>query len=298
MAVSLRGRQDARAGRKRSRYSRGLTPARRANARRRVSTVPNPAGAGDVVDRKARRLQQALRDLDADALSTYAAGVTPTSSRNTRAKWRGLMRDAFGELLDRAVGVGMLDDPRLQLADRIALRDLRAELRAELRLPAGPLHEHDELARDASARRHGRGLRSRARVRGPCPRSRRPTSTRRRRARRSDRARPSTLGIPAREELAGLPVRRRALAVEQPGRREQERARAHGRDPPAPRRPRVRPVARARVARRVDRAVPTDDDQRVDRAAHAIASARSATIVGPAAGRDRPGLRAATIVMS
>ena len=42
----------------------------------------------------------------------------------------------------------MIEDERLQLAQRLVLRHLHRELGAELRLPAGPLHVHHELARD------------------------------------------------------------------------------------------------------------------------------------------------------
>ena len=58
--------------------------------------------ARDIVDRPATRasaqsepanvvVSSRVRATSTRARSTYAAGVLPTSSRNTRAKWRGLI---------------------------------------------------------------------------------------------------------------------------------------------------------------------------------------------------------------
>ena len=145
--VLLLAVSSARAGRKRSRYSVGLAPTRRANARRSRLGGAEAGGAGDLVDREARSSRAGGARPRRARVSTYAAGVQPTSSRNTRAKWRGLIATRAASRSTRVVVVGMLGDPRLQLAQRIARRDLRAELRAELRLPARPLHEQHELAR-------------------------------------------------------------------------------------------------------------------------------------------------------
>ena len=173
---------------------RGLAPTRRANARRMRLDACRSRRRGRSSSTARPVVSSRRRATSTRTVSTYAAGVHPTSSRNTRAKWRGLIATRAASRSTRVVVVGMLDDPRLQLAERIALGDLRAELRAELRLPARPLHEHHELARGHAARRRGRDRRRRARARGPCPRSRRPTSTRCRRARRSGRGRRSTSG--------------------------------------------------------------------------------------------------------
>ena len=159
---------------------------RAAHASRRV---PKPAARAMSSTREAGRLEQPPRDLDAHASRRTRPACTPTSSRNTRAKWRGLIATRAGEPLDAVVAVGMLGDPALQLARSDRARRSAPELRAELRLAARPLHEQHELARGHAARRRGRGRRRRARARGPCPRSRRPTSTRCRRARRSGRGR-------------------------------------------------------------------------------------------------------------
>jgi hypothetical protein len=50
----------------------------------------------------------------------------------------------LGEALDREVLAQMGDHPAMQGLERPSRRRLRRERRAELRLPAGPLHEDDE----------------------------------------------------------------------------------------------------------------------------------------------------------
>src|SRR5215212_6956100 len=55
---------------------------------------------------------------------------------------------AFRQRRDREVAVEVVGNPLLQLAQRLALGALGGELRAELRLSAGPLEEEDEPARD------------------------------------------------------------------------------------------------------------------------------------------------------
>jgi hypothetical protein len=52
-------------------------------------------------------------------------------------------RDAAGERLDAEIAVRMLDDPREQLAQRLAVGRLDGELRAELRLAARPPKEEE-----------------------------------------------------------------------------------------------------------------------------------------------------------
>jgi len=49
--------------------------------------------------------------------------------------------------LDGAVAVGVIGDPALHLAHAVALGELGGELHAELRLAAGPPHEHHQPAR-------------------------------------------------------------------------------------------------------------------------------------------------------
>ena len=61
---------------------------------------------------------------------------------------RGLIAARAGEAGDRQVLVEVLGDPGLELAQRLALGGLGASWRAELRLAAGALEEHDEPAGD------------------------------------------------------------------------------------------------------------------------------------------------------
>ena len=95
----------------------------------------------------------AMRAASTRAESTYAPGVMPSSLRNARAKLRSLMWARVGERGDREVGGEVAGDPVLKLAQRLALGGLRRKLGAELRLPAGALHEHDQPARGLERRR-------------------------------------------------------------------------------------------------------------------------------------------------
>jgi hypothetical protein len=60
-------------------------------------------------------------------------------------------RRAAGQRLDRQVLARAIEDVSLEVAERLVLRELDGELRAELRLAAGAPEEHDELARDGEA---------------------------------------------------------------------------------------------------------------------------------------------------
>ena len=49
---------------------------------------------------------------------------------------------------DREIGVEVVGDPALQLAQRLPIRRAGRKLHAELGLPARPLHEDDQPASD------------------------------------------------------------------------------------------------------------------------------------------------------
>ena len=69
----------------------------------------------------------------------------------------GAHRGALGERLDPQVGVEVVGDPGLELAQRPALGELGLEVGAELGLAAGALEEEDEPAGGLDARSRGRG---------------------------------------------------------------------------------------------------------------------------------------------
>jgi hypothetical protein len=75
-------------------------------------------------------------------------------------------RHAPGEGLDRQVVGRVVQDVRLEVAQRLVLRELHRELRTELRLAARPAQEHDQLPAAASATRRPRS--SSTTARGPC----------------------------------------------------------------------------------------------------------------------------------
>ena len=77
----------------------------------------------------------------------------PSSRRNARAKLRSLMCARSASAGTERSASRLPGDPLLQLAQRLALGGLRGELGAELRLPAGALHEQHEPARDLERRR-------------------------------------------------------------------------------------------------------------------------------------------------
>ena len=137
----------ARDGRKRSRYSIGLAPTRRANARRRVSAVPKPAARATSATRQAGRLEQPARDLDADA-SRRTPRACCRPRRGTRGRSGGgssRPRAASRSTLRSSSGCSAIQLCRSRSGSRSATCD--AELRAELRLAARALHEQHELAR-------------------------------------------------------------------------------------------------------------------------------------------------------
>ena len=184
-----------------------------------------------------------------------------------RAKLRGLIAHPARERLDAEIGVGVLVDPALQLAQRGPVRDGARELDAELRLPTGPPQEQHELARDVARElaaevvleQREREVHARGDARG---------------GRDPPVAHVDAIGLDPhareqpRERGAAAPVRGRAAAVEQPRAREQERARA---DPGHAARARVHapdPVDRRRIERGAPHALAARDEQRVDRPAH------------------------------
>ena len=239
-------------------------------------------GAGDVVDGRLGRLEQPARDLDAHRLDVRGRRAR-RPRRGTRARsGAGSSRRVPRAARRRGRSSGCSAIHALQVAERVALGDLRAELRAELRLPARPLHEHHELPRDARARRRGRGRRS--------------TSAS---ARSMPAVTPADVHtLPSRTKIgSGSTVtvgiagargsRTPASASSRAGRRAGPRPRARTRRctptrPAGCARGASRPSATsASSSRRGHRAFAADDDQRVDRPAHRRAATRSATIVGP-----------------
>src|SRR5262249_39428404 len=104
---------------------------------------------GDLLDPRARVLEPLAR-----GFHTCAVGVSRRrDSELAREEAREIARahtDAPRERLDGEVGIGVLVDPALELPQRGAMRDRARELDTELRLPAGPTEEEDELARDVA----------------------------------------------------------------------------------------------------------------------------------------------------
>ena len=261
----------------------------RANARRGRLGGAEPGRARDLVDRVVGGLEEPAHDLDSHQLDVCGRRAADLVAEDPCEVPRA-HRDTGREPLDGVIRLGMLDDPVLELAQRVARGELRAELRAELRLPARSLHEQHELAcrhqRDVAAEvvfdEREREIHARGHARG-----------------RPDVAVPheDRIGVDvdarvvARELAAPRPMRRRAPAVEQPGRAEHERAGADRRDPPAPRRGRAAPTQRARHRRAAARAPSPPTTTSVSIGPGPTRSARSATIAGPRRRRDRPGRR-------
>jgi len=173
---------------------------------------------------------------------------------------------ALRQRRDGQVGVEVIDHPRLQLPEGLALRSLRGELRRELGLAAGTLHEQDELAGDLEGEARPMVLldegQREVHARGDA--SRRPHVA----VVHEDRIVEDLDGRerPA-EGVAPRPVGGRPAAVEEASPREQEGARAHGRN--AAGSPRGAPDERHELLVREcrPRAGAARDDQRVDRSA-------------------------------
>ena len=176
-------------------------------------------------------------------------------------------RDPLRQRRDRAVGVGMVDDPGLQLAQRLAIRRLGCELGAELRLAAGAAEEEHhlprgverDLAAEVVLHQRERQVHARGDAGGgpdvavadedrigidPHPR------------------------VALRQAVAPHPVGRRAPAVEQPRLGEQEAARADRSEPPHARRETADAADQRPIVERRARAQPAGHQQGVDTAAH------------------------------
>jgi hypothetical protein len=194
----------------------------------------------------------------------------------------------LGQGVHAQVGVEVVGDPRLELAQRAALRELRREVGAELRLAAGALEEEDQPASDLDG-----GLASEVLLHqgeGKVHSG-------------SDAGRGPDVPVPdedrvgvdrelrvAAGELCGRgPVGRDGAALEQAGAREQERSRADRGD--APRAPggTANPADQGRVVLRLGDPEATGDDQRVDRAAAASGGRLGDDPVTARTPRDRLG---------
>jgi hypothetical protein len=157
----------------------------------------------------------------------------PTSSRKSRARWRALTAAADAIAGTEWSPRGLRRDGVEHLPQRGAAWDRRACRDGELGLPARRLQEHHELAGDR-ARHLGPLVRLRRREREVDP--------------GADPGRGDQLPVPdedrvrfdvhirmaAGQEADVPPVRRRAAVLEQPEPGQDERARAHRRQPGEP----------------------------------------------------------------
>src|SRR4029453_3235145 len=118
-----------------------------------VSTVPKPVSRA-ISASPAALVSRRRRADSTRARSTYTEGVTSRSRRKARAKVRvPIPPRPPGERRNGQILVGVLGDEALKVAEPVTLGDLRAELRAELGLPALPAQEEDEPARDLQRHR-------------------------------------------------------------------------------------------------------------------------------------------------
>ena len=258
-------------------------------------------GAGDRRRRRGRSSRAAGARPRRARVSTYAAGVQPTSSRNTRAKWRGLIATRAASRSTRVVVVGMLGDPAPAArasGSRSAICAPSCALncdwppgrctnstswRAVMQRDVAAEVVVDEREREVHARGHA-GRRPHVAV-----------------------AHEDRIGVDGHVGIAGARGRSHARQCvvarrpsSTPGGREQERAGAHRRDPAAaaPRRAPIHATS-ARSCDAAHRAVAADDDQRVDRTAHrrAATGRRRSSARGPVRsgrrGRDRDTCRRA-----
>ncbi len=246
-------------------------------------------GRGNLVDGQDRGLEQAPCDLDPDQFDVRRgraphvgpedAGEVPRTHRHPRR-----------EPIDGVVGVGMLADPCLELAQRVPRGALRVELRAELRLTAGTLHVHDELARDGAGNvlAHVVGDEREREIHARGDAGRRPDVAA---AHEDAIALDDDFGVFPLQALARGPMGGRRPPVEQSRGGEDERTRTHRGDAAAAA-GEVRDRAHElRVTGGGERALAADDDERVDRAPHR----RQRTVRDdprPAPGDDRTGLGA------
>src|SRR4051794_14900490 len=124
----------------------------RAHAQPPVERAPHgldgaeAAVAGDGVELLAGRLQAQARLVDAQRLDVRRRGHAQLAPERTR-EVAGAHAGARGERLDGEVVPEMVGQPRLQLAERLALGELGAQVRAELGLPAAAARVDDEPAR-------------------------------------------------------------------------------------------------------------------------------------------------------
>ena len=125
----------------------GATPTRRAKARRIVSGVPKPQRAEISSTGSRALLEQLAGALDPELLDVGGRRHADLAAEEAGEVARA-HRGALGERLDAQVGVEVVGDPGLQLAQRAALGELRREVGAELGLAAGALEEEDQPAGD------------------------------------------------------------------------------------------------------------------------------------------------------
>jgi hypothetical protein len=168
----------------------------------------------------------------------------------------------LGQRLDRQVGRRVLGDPLLHLAERLPLRELGGELRAELRLAAGAAQEHDQLAGDGEG-----GVAAEVVL----DQGEREVDAGRDPGRGGEGAvlDVDRVGIDGDvrvlggEVVAALPVGGDRPPGQQPGLGQQERAGADRRQPPRPGRVAPQPADQVRVA--AAGAFPAGDDHQVRR---------------------------------
>src|SRR6185503_19056131 len=101
-----------------------------------------PACGGDLRDTARRFLEQTARRLHAHALHE-PSGRHPDLAHEHAEEVAWAHGDSPGERLDREIDTGVPENPRLQVAQGLALGELGRELGAELRLTAGPLEKED-----------------------------------------------------------------------------------------------------------------------------------------------------------
>jgi hypothetical protein len=169
--------------------------------------------------------------------------------------------DALGKRGHRQIGREVFGDPRMQFAEAV-VGALHRQHRAELRLPARPLQEHDEFARGVECDRAPEVL---------LDERKREIDAGRHAGRRPQRAvaDEDRIGLDAHvriargEFVATRPVRDGAPPVEQAGLRQQERTGAYGRDASRVLRLPAHPAHRARIPRRRMHALAAGDDHRI-----------------------------------
>lgn len=215
----------------------------------------------DLLDAVGGVLQEAARLFEADQIDVPARGHAGLRLEGAgEVAWREA--GAGGERLDGEVVVGVLGDPVLDLAQRLAPRGLGGELGAELGLVPRASQEHDEVAGDRQ-----RGVAAvvllderegEVDARGDAGRGRHvPVAY-------VDGVRVDLDGgVVAREAVAVRPVRGRPAAVEQARLGEQDSARADGDETWGARAVLPQPGGQARI--RAARAAAAGDEERVRR---------------------------------